>query len=36
MSAENYEITVLRNVEAKVRDGMMLRADVYRPKAEGR
>lgn len=33
---ENYEITVIRNVEAKMRDGVILRADVYRPRAEGR
>src|SRR5467141_2884229 len=36
MAAENYEITVIRNVEAKMRDGVTLRADVYRPKAEGK
>jgi putative CocE/NonD family hydrolase len=36
MAAENDEITVFRNVEAKMRDGVTLRADVYRPKAEGR
>ncbi len=36
IAAENYEIEVLRNVEAKMRDGVTLRADVYRPKAEGR
>jgi putative CocE/NonD family hydrolase len=36
MAAENYEITVLRNVEAKMRDGVTLRADIYRPKAEGK
>src|SRR5467141_2072336 len=36
IAAENYEITVIRNVEAKMRDGVTLRADVYRPKAEGR
>jgi putative CocE/NonD family hydrolase len=35
-AAENYEITVIRNVEAKMRDGVTLRADVYRPKAEGK
>jgi putative CocE/NonD family hydrolase len=34
--AENYEITVERNVGAKMRDGVTLRADVYRPKAEGK
>jgi uncharacterized protein len=36
IAAENYEITVTRNVEAKMRDGVTLRADVYRPRAEGR
>jgi uncharacterized protein len=36
VAAENYEIIVIRNVEAKMRDGVTLRADVYRPKAEGR
>src|SRR5216684_4259668 len=36
MAADNYAITVIRNVEAKMRDGVTLRADVYRPKAEGR
>jgi putative CocE/NonD family hydrolase len=36
IAADNYEITVTRNVEAKMRDGVTLRADVYRPKAEGR
>jgi putative CocE/NonD family hydrolase len=35
-AAENYEITVTRNVEAKMRDGVTLRADIYRPKAEGK
>jgi putative CocE/NonD family hydrolase len=36
IAADDYEITVTRNVEAKMRDGVTLRADVYRPKAEGR
>src|ERR1700694_2022814 len=36
IAADNYEITVIRNVEAKMRDGVTLRADIYRPKAEGR
>jgi putative CocE/NonD family hydrolase len=36
MAADNYAITVIRNVEAKMRDGVTLRADVYRPTAEGR
>ncbi len=33
---EKYEVTVERNVAAKMRDGVTLRADVYRPKAEGK
>ena len=36
MAAENHEVTVERNVAAKMRDGVTLRADVYRPKAEGK
>src|SRR5437016_4186016 len=35
-AAENYEVTVERNVAAKMRDGVTLRADIYRPKAEGK
>jgi putative CocE/NonD family hydrolase len=35
-AAENYEVVVERNVGAKMRDGVTLRADIYRPKAEGR
>ena len=31
-----YEITVERDVPAKMRDGATLRADIYRPKAEGK
>src|SRR5580692_7521127 len=34
--AENYEVIVERNVAAKMRDGVTLRADIYRPKAEGK
>ena len=30
------EVVVEKNVEARMRDGVILRADVYRPKAEGR
>jgi putative CocE/NonD family hydrolase len=33
---EKYDVTVERNVAAKMRDGMTLRADVYRPKSEGK
>ncbi len=35
-AAENHEVTVERNVTAKMRDGVTLRADIYRPKAEGK
>jgi putative CocE/NonD family hydrolase len=33
-AAEHYEVVVERNVPAKMRDGVTLRADIYRPKAE--
>ena len=35
-AAEHYEVVVERNVPEKMRDGVMLRADIYRPKAEGK
>src|SRR5436309_10304367 len=35
-AAESHEVTVERNVPAKMRDGVTLRADIYRPKAEGK
>ena len=35
-AAENYQVTVERNVAAKMRDGITLRADVYRPKSDGK
>jgi len=35
-AAENHEVTVQRNEAAKMRDGITLRADIYRPKAEGK
>src|SRR5882757_9218357 len=35
-AAENHEVTVQRNEAAKMRDGVTLRADIYRPKAEGK
>jgi putative CocE/NonD family hydrolase len=35
-AAESYQITVEQNVAAKMRDGVTLRADVYRPKADGK
>ena len=31
-----YDVTVQRGVAAKMRDGVALRADVYRPKADGK
>lgn len=33
---ERYEVTVDRDVPAKMRDGVVLRADIYRPKVEGK
>jgi len=35
-AAEQYDVTIERNVGAKMRDGVTLRADVYRPKADGK
>ena len=32
---EHYEVIVERGVPAKMRDGVVLRADIYRPKADG-
>jgi predicted acyl esterase len=34
-ASELFEVTVERGVSAKMRDGVVLRADIYRPKAEG-
>ena len=34
-AAGPYEVTVERGVKAKMRDGVILRADIYRPKADG-
>jgi putative CocE/NonD family hydrolase len=34
-AAEVYEVTSERGVKAKMRDGVVLLADVYRPKADG-
>jgi len=33
---EKYEVRVERGVAAKMRDGVTLRADIYRPKADGK
>jgi putative CocE/NonD family hydrolase len=35
-SAARYEVTVENDVAAKMRDGVTLRADIYRPKADGK
>jgi len=35
-AAETYEVTVEHGVTAKMRDGVVLRADIYRPKADGK
>jgi uncharacterized protein len=35
-AAESYAIALQTGVEAKMRDGTILRADIYRPKAEGK
>ena len=35
-AAEPFEVTIERGVTAKMRDGVLLRADIYRPKAEGK
>src|SRR3982074_565791 len=34
--AESYSVTVQHNASAAMRDGTKLRADIYRPKAEGK
>ena len=36
IGAAQNEVTVERNVPAKMRDGVVLHADIYRPKTEGR
>ncbi|MBI1982830.1 MAG: CocE/NonD family hydrolase, partial [Acidobacteria bacterium] len=36
LAAERYAITIERSVAVKMRDGVVLRADVYRPSAEGK
>ena len=35
-AAEDYAVIVERGVPAKMRDGTILRADIYRPKADGK
>ncbi len=34
-ASQPYEVTMERGVTAVMRDGVVLRADVYRPKADG-
>lgn len=34
-AAESYSVALQKDVEAKMRDGTILRADIYRPKTEG-
>jgi len=34
--SQQYEVVIQRGVEAAMRDGVILRADIYRPKAEGK
>src|SRR6266404_2838634 len=36
VAAEHHDVTVERNVAARMRDGVTLRADIYRPKTEGK
>src|SRR4029077_20544833 len=36
VTAESYGVTVEHNATATMRDGTKLRADIYRPKAEGK
>src|ERR1019366_4287268 len=35
-AADSYEVTIERGVPVKMRDGVTLRADICRPKAEGK
>src|ERR1700756_2149828 len=35
-AAEPYAVTYERNAAVKMRDGVTLRADIYRPKADGK
>ncbi len=35
-AADNYQVTLEQNVAAKMRDGVTLRADIYRPKTDGK
>ena len=35
-AAETYPVSVERGITAQMRDGVTLRADIYRPRAEGK
>ncbi len=35
-AAEQYDVAIEHNVQVKMRDGIVLRADIYRPKADGK
>src|SRR5437764_4283120 len=35
-AADQYPVTYERNVPVKMRDGVVLRADIYRPSADGK
>src|SRR5712675_2303368 len=34
-AAQSYEVTMEKSVTATMRDGVILRADIYRPKVDG-
>ncbi len=36
IAADQYAVTYERNVEVKMRDGVTLKADIFRPQAEGK
>ncbi|MBI4167131.1 MAG: CocE/NonD family hydrolase [Acidobacteria bacterium] len=36
LAADRFDVTIERGVAVKMRDGVTLRADIYRPKAEGK
>ncbi len=36
LQAESYEVTIERGVSETMRDGVVLRADIYRPRTEGK
>src|ERR1700744_1991583 len=36
LAADNYQIVLERDVKVTMRDGIVLKADIYRPKADGK